>query len=146
MPTKKSGTKKRKKRTTTPKKNLNVEKALIDNFVSLQKVLTTMAVKFDSLSTQISKLLELFEISAKSLAEKGYSLEDKKVAEKMDNLLEQNKVIAKGVALLYEKEKPQEEMPQREIRMPLTQPIQREMPKRFSMPTEENRDLKKVGL
>jgi hypothetical protein len=125
---------------------LNVEKALIDNFVSLQKVLTTMAVKFDSLSTQISKLLELFEISAKSLAEKGYSLEDKKVADKMDNLLEQNKIIAKGVALLYEKEKPQEEMPQREIRMPPTQSIQRAMPQRFSMPTEEKKDLRKIGV
>ncbi len=141
MPTKKSGTKKRKKRSPSPKRNLNVEKALIDNFVSLQKVLTTMAVKFDSLSTQISKLLELFEISAKSLAEKGYSLEDKKVAEKMDNLLEQNKIIAKGVALLYEKEKPQQE-----IRMPQTQPMQRENPQRFSMPVQEKKDLRKIGV
>lgn len=84
-------------------KNLGIEKALIDNFVSLQKVMTNMAVKFDSLTTQISKLLELFEISAKELAEKGYSLEDKKVVEKLDSLLEQNKIIAKGIALLHER-------------------------------------------
>jgi hypothetical protein len=86
---------------------VKVEQVLIENFVSLQKVMTNLAVKFDSLSSQISKLLELFEISAKTLAEKGdlgENKEDKKVAEKLDNLLEQNKVIAKGIALLHEKE------------------------------------------
>jgi hypothetical protein len=85
-----------------------IEKVLVENFVSLQKVMTNLAVKFDSLSNQISKLLELFEISAKTIAEKGISAEgertDKKVVEKLDNLLEQNKVIAKGIALLHERE------------------------------------------
>ena len=88
--------------------NVKVEQVLIENFVSLQKVMTNLAVKFDSLSNQISKLLELFEISAKTLAEKGNlsweNKEDKKVVEKLDNLLEQNNVIAKGIALLHEKE------------------------------------------
>lgn len=82
-----------------------MEQVLIENFVSLQKVMTNLAVKFDSLSGQISKLLELFEISAKTLAEKDYSIKqepDKKVAEKLDTLLEQNKIIAKGITLLHE--------------------------------------------
>jgi hypothetical protein len=83
-----------------------VEQILIENFVSLQKVMTNLAVKFDNLSGQISKLLDLFEISAKTLAEKDYSSEegksDKKIAEKLDNVLEQNKIIARGVALLHE--------------------------------------------
>jgi hypothetical protein len=90
----------------------NTEKVLIENFVSLQKVMTTLAVKFDNLSGQISKLLELFEISAKTLAEKGYSGEEKtdpKIAEKLNNLLDQNKIIAKGVAMLYEKNMPEEQ-------------------------------------
>ncbi len=91
-------------------KSGGMEKVLIENFVSLQKVMTNLAVKFDSLSTQISKLLELFEISAKSLAEKGYSAEENKVAEKLDNLLEQNKIIAKGIALLHEKETPEKKI------------------------------------
>lgn len=82
---------------------VKVDKVLIENFVSLQRVMTNLAVKFDNLSSQISKLLELFEISAKTLAEKGYSTEDKKIAEKLDNLLEQNKIIAKGIVLLHEK-------------------------------------------
>jgi hypothetical protein len=84
-----------------------VDSVLIENFVSLQKVMTNLAVKFDNLSGQISKLLELFEISAKTLAEKDYSIGeekvDKKLVEKLDNVLEQNKIIARGVALLHEK-------------------------------------------
>ena len=90
----------------TISKNNEVNQALIENFVSLQKVMTNLAVKFDNLSTQISKLLELFEISAKALAEKDYTIgesaPDKKVVEKLDSLLAQNKVIAKGLVLLHE--------------------------------------------
>lgn len=105
--------------------DFKVEKVLVENFVSLQKVMTNLAVKFDSLSNQISKLLELFEISAKTLAEKDYDAknreESKKVAEKLDNLLEQNKVIAKGIALLHERNSEQEnvisvEIPQQQMR------------------------------
>ncbi len=84
-----------------------IEKILVENFVSLQKVMTNLSVKFDSLTKQISKLLELFEISAKALAEKDFDLEkggtNKKVIEKMDNLLEQNKIIAQGLTLMHEK-------------------------------------------
>ena len=84
-----------------------VEQILVENFVSLQKVMTNLAIKFDTLSGEISKLLELFEISAKTLAEKGYQYGgeniDKRVVEKLENVLEQNKIIAKGIALLHEK-------------------------------------------
>ena len=48
----------------------SVEKILVENFVSLQKVLTNLSVKFDELSNNISKLLELFELSATALAKK----------------------------------------------------------------------------
>jgi hypothetical protein len=103
-----------------------VEKVLIENFVSLQKVMTNLAVKFDSLSGQISKLLELFELSAKTLAEKDFS-QDKKLSEKLDNILDQNKIIAKGVSLLHERNSVAEvsAMPQRQQGMQL--PLQREM-------------------
>lgn len=105
-------TKRRKrKKSSAPKKspsNIQVEKLLIENFVALQKVMTNMAGKFDSLSTQISKLLELFEISARNLAEKGYATgEEKKIVEKLDSLLEQNRTFAKGIAMLHEKEIPE---------------------------------------
>lgn len=90
--------------------NAKVEKVLIENFVSLQRVMTNLAVKFENLSGQISKLLELFEISAKTLAEKGYSGEDKRTAEKLDRLIEQNKVFAKGIALLHERGESREQI------------------------------------
>ena len=87
-----------------------LEQTLIDNFINLQKVLTNLVIKFDELSTNISKMLQLFEISAKSFAEK-YSGEssmnqtevDKEFLKKLDSLLEQNKVISKGIMLMEEK-------------------------------------------
>ena len=89
-------------------KDIHIERILIDNFVSLQKVMTNLSIKFDSLTTQISKLLELFEISAKSLAEKNIETiktqgETKEILKKMDNLLDQNKIIARGLTLMHEK-------------------------------------------
>lgn len=113
MVTKKENSKSKTKLTenNNPEKE-KVEKILVENFVSLQKVMTNLAIKFDGLSNQISKLLELFEISAKTLAEKGLlqdeNKDNKKVVEKLDNLLEQNKIIAKGIALLHEDESSQE--------------------------------------
>jgi len=129
-----------KKETAVEKKEISasdgikVEKVLIENFVSLQKVLTNLAVKFDNLSSQISKLLELFEISAKALAEKGALGEermDKKAAEKLDSLLEQNKIIAKGIALLHERNPPEEQYAQMQ-RFPMQQMPQRRLPYDFS--------------
>ena len=82
----------------------DTEKILIENFVSLQKVMTNLSLKFDGLTSQISKLLELFEISAKSLAEKNPNLDghNKQIINKMDSLLDQNKTIARGMTLFGE--------------------------------------------
>jgi len=95
----------------TVKKTGNVNDILVENFVALQKVMTNLSLKFDNLASQISKLLELFEISAKSLAEKnsglGGSVKNEGMIEKLDNLLEQNKVIARGLTLLHESNSPQ---------------------------------------
>jgi len=98
---------------TEPKKQVlskaELEQTLINNFTNLQRVLTNLAVKFDDLSANISKLLQLFEISAKSFAEK-YSGEieetpktDKQFIKKLDSLLDQNKTIARGIMLMEEK-------------------------------------------
>jgi len=117
-----------------------VDSVLIENFVSLQKVMTNLAVKFDSLSGQISKLLELFEISAKTLAEKDYSVSeekvDKKLVEKLDNVLEQNKIIARGVALLHEKNAEPRYPEVQQQRMPPQQ--QSSQPIRRIEPTAQN--------
>lgn len=98
-------------------KTMGVEKILVENFVSLQKVMTNLSLKFDNLASQISKLLELFEISAKNLAHKDFSLEkedknNKEVIVKLDSLLGQNKIIAKGLTLMHEANSPRPDKPQ----------------------------------
>lgn len=96
------------KRVKSPRSNsgtYKVDKILIENFVALQKVMANFSKKFDELSKQMSKLLQLFEISAKSFAKKDFTLESpdtKKLSQKMDNLLEQNKTIARGLSLMHE--------------------------------------------
>jgi len=99
----------------TSESNNQLNKILIENFVNLQKVLTNLAIKFENLSENISKLLQLFEISAKSFAEKQkempsplmlerkISAQNREFIEKIDKLLEQNKIIAKGLTILEEK-------------------------------------------
>jgi hypothetical protein len=89
-----------------------IEQALLANFISMQKVLTNLSVKFEDLSGKMERLLELFEISAKSFSEKyaeGYSerssLEtgDTEFLKKLDSLLDQNKTIAKGIMLMEDR-------------------------------------------
>jgi polyhydroxyalkanoate synthesis regulator phasin len=130
MPKKTSAKKRVKSGTDKPnakRHEINIEKTLIENFVALQKVMANLSSKFDNLAGQISKLLELFEISAKALAEKEVKIEqgeaDKKIVEKIDKLLDQNKIIARGLTLLHE---PQAQMPvqQQGIPAPLPRPRQ----------------------
>jgi len=98
--------KKSKRGSAKSSKSKTIDKALLDNFVALQKVLTNLSAKFDNLSDQIAKLLEVFEISAKALAEKDLeklqNTSSKEVLEKMSKLLEQNKTIAKSLTLMHE--------------------------------------------
>lgn len=87
--------------------SLSTDRLLIQNFVNLQKALTTLTLKFDTLSDNITKLLQLFELSAKSFAEKNPMMKDsekdREFLEKLNLLMEQNKVIAKGLTLMEEK-------------------------------------------
>ena len=101
-----------------PQEN-KLDKVLIENFVSLQRVLTNLAVNLDHLSNKISKLLDLFEISAKALAEKDFDVEEKneRLAEKLDNLLDQNKVLAKGMSFMHER-MPRDQFPPPGVSMP----------------------------
>ncbi len=103
---KKEGSKVNKAKIGRDAEKLN--ELLIENFVNLQKVLTNLSIKFDNLADQIAKLLQLFEISAKSFADKLSTTvpeieKDKEFLEKLNRLLEQNKVIAKGLTLMEEK-------------------------------------------
>lgn len=101
------------KREENTNPDIDVNKIMIQNFVSLQRVMTNLSLKLDDLTTQISKLLELFEISAKTIAERrnfgGH--ENTEVNEKISHLMEQNKTLAKGLTLLHEA-RPKMQMPQ----------------------------------
>ena len=125
----------KKSGTSAKEKSLSkteLEEALLNNFVNLQKVLTNLAIKFDDLSNNISSLLQLFEISAKSFADK-YSGggEDKEFLKKLDSLLDQNKTIAKGIMLM-------EERVRQRNNTPMTQaPSSQAQEKRSSYRTEE---------
>ncbi len=93
-------------RKSKPLTNRELQQAILENFVSLQRVLTNLTVKFDGLSDNISKLLQLFEISAKSFIKKQEDLggsEEKAMLNRLDTLLDQNKTIAKGLTLMEEK-------------------------------------------
>ncbi len=98
--------------TNTQKTNIikntevKIDRTLAENLISLQKVLLNNAIKLENLTEKVSNLLDVFEISAKALAEKNFqgtsSGDSKKVNEKLDNLLDQNKILARGLTLLHE--------------------------------------------
>jgi len=155
---KKTSNSKSKKSSSSKKSRSNSEDALVENFVALQDVMTNLSERFDNLSKQISKLLELFEVSAKKLMEEdinlGESKEDtKEVIKKLDNLIDQNKTIARGLMLLHESNErdmgrsPPPQMQQRPPQMPSPNqpPMQRPMPPNqrgeMGQTKEENPDI-----
>ena len=86
-------------------KKVSVDEALLENFVNLQHVLTNLAVKFEDLSSNISRLLQLFELSAKSFADKPITTPgvDQEFLKKLDSLLDQNKTSSKGIMMMEDR-------------------------------------------
>lgn len=78
------------------------EELLIENFVGLQHAMTNLSIKFGALSDNISRLLQVFEESAKNFMEGGRS-DDKDMLKKINSLLDQNKTIARGLVLMESK-------------------------------------------
>ncbi len=96
-------------------KTSNVQKILVENFVSLQDVMADLSAKFSNLASQMSKLLGLFEQSAKTFMEKDLKFAggtDKELVGKLDRLIEQNRIIAQGITMLYEERSSQENKPE----------------------------------
>jgi len=96
----------RKKKSTKSKaptqKEIQIQ--LTENFVKMQKVMANLSIKFDTLSENLTKLLQLFEISAKSFVQKQEEQPDEaKLLNKIDTLLDQNSTIAHGLTLVEEK-------------------------------------------
>lgn len=111
-----------------------MNKLMLENFVSLQRVLTNLSTKMENLTTQISNLLDLFEISAKSLADREFEIEkdNKETLEKLNVLLDQNKILARGLSLMHER------MPMEQFPHPTQQNISSQPPQQnfqqFSQP------------
>jgi hypothetical protein len=76
------------------KPKTDISRQIKENLVSLQKVELNLADKFDSLSKQLSSLLNMFEKAAKSFAEHP-SIADKEMADKLDHLIKQNEDFKK---------------------------------------------------
>ncbi|MBU2503696.1 MAG: hypothetical protein KJ879_01430 [Nanoarchaeota archaeon] len=138
-----------KKKTEKVKKMISAErhsetnKALTANFIALQRVMVNLSDRFDKLSMQISKLLELFEISARSLARKDIesnseNKDTKKILEKLDNVSQQAGLIGKGLLLIHEmnsdKEGYEKGLGSREENTKGMKPMF--MPKKFESPEE----------
>ncbi|MEK6898691.1 MAG: hypothetical protein AABW79_01185 [Nanoarchaeota archaeon] len=92
-----------KKRASTS--TSRIEDTLLHNLTELQKVHIHLLERFDKLATNLSQLLALFETAAHSFSTQSpiVNEKDKDFLEKIDRLLEQNKVIAKGLTLVEEK-------------------------------------------
>ena len=84
----------------------NLEDQLAHSLVELQKVHVNMAEKFDKLAQQIENLLALFELAARNFAKQPHmqsTEKDKEFLDKIDKLLDQNKLLAKGLSIMEEK-------------------------------------------
>lgn len=121
-----------------------IERILVENFIATQRVMVTLSSKIDSLASQISKLLDIFEISAKALAEKNFQISgdknSEKIVQKIDTLLEQNKLIARGLTLMHEINASPEQMQNRSQPRMMPHPVASPGPAR---PFNENSEYQK---
>ena len=98
----------RKKKVVKESEAVQLNKILVENFVSMQKVLTSLSFKFDDMTKKFSEVLDLFEESAKAFVkkempkEKSADVWQKEITDKIDNLFEQNKILARGLTLIHE--------------------------------------------
>ena len=97
----------------------NLIEQLIENNLILQKKETELMVNVNNLVKRIDRMLNVFEEEYKNVMEVG---EEKKIIEledKLEELLNQNKNIAKGLIMLeqYVKTKSQFESPMQQRRI-----------------------------
>ncbi|MEM4330930.1 MAG: hypothetical protein QW273_02895 [Candidatus Pacearchaeota archaeon] len=111
-------TKKKKSSSTSSEEVVQI---LVENFVGLQKAMTNLSIKFESLSQNISSLLEVLELSAKTYLEKNKNLdENNDLIQRINYLIEQNKAIAEGLLLLEDNLRKKEEKITEKDKIPFT--------------------------
>lgn len=94
----------KKARKTSPKRSKEMQ-LLVENNVKLQGVLADVSVELKSLTKEITKLLGVFQEAGKTFGEEKAveDVEEEKQRDlipKLDNLIDQNKAIAKALILL----------------------------------------------
>lgn len=94
-----------KKEENKKKSKDELQQILLENSISLQKVLTNLTLSLDNLSKQTERLLNLFEQSTRTIAEKDFEAEamNKRISDKLDMLMNQNRTLAQGVSLVHER-------------------------------------------
>jgi len=93
---------------------IKMQPVLVNNFIALQRVMVNLSSKFEKLNTQLSSLLNTFEMAAKTLAKKDFKFgqgeDSEKVVGELKELKEQNKVLAKGLTMIHEDEQEQKQI------------------------------------
>jgi hypothetical protein len=84
---------------------LQKEELLIDNFVGLQRAMTNLSMKFESLSDNLSTLLGVLELAARNYLTKGNSGDSgsPELVKQLNLIIDQNKAIAEGLLLIDDK-------------------------------------------
>lgn len=125
-----------------PRHDSDLNRALVENLIALQKINVSLTEKFDKLASEISQLLSLFETAARNFAKNapiGEYEKDKEFLEKIDKLLDQNKTLAKGLTLVEERlrermygsaVRPQPQMPQMQASQLKEEPLEKTGPNR----------------
>lgn len=80
----------------------DIKEDLASHLVRLENVLSNLAIKLDNLANNINHLLILFEESAKSIQEKQPE-SNTDLTNSLKTLLDQNKIIAKGISIIEER-------------------------------------------
>lgn len=115
-----------------PQKQENhLDRALVENLIALQKINVGLTEKFEKLANEISQLLALFEVAARSFAKNapaGEYEKDKDFLEKIDKLLDQNKVLAKGLTLMEERLRERMYTPRQAAQQPAPQKEEEKLP------------------
>lgn len=127
---KKASSASRTKSNDTPKKKKmsahEREELLIENFVGLQRAMINLSIKFENLSDNISKLLNVFEVSARDyMVNKGRATPevDRDLLSRINMLLEQNKNIMASIHSLEDKTRKQEAQ-KTQVQMTAPKPVQ----------------------
>ncbi|MBU2522799.1 MAG: hypothetical protein KKE23_00725 [Nanoarchaeota archaeon] len=80
-------------------------KILIENEIEMQKILADLSLDIKNLTSELSKLVELFKEASKTLSDEKISKDIEKedmrnMGDNVDTLVDQNKTIAKGLLLM----------------------------------------------